>query len=553
MFDEDSLDAERAAIHSSHLKTVRCFLQGDDIGGNQRTLGFWAYDFSCIPVETISAIYENFLENENVSGKREDGAYYTPRFLAEMTLDVALEGRTSLTGQRYLDPSCGSGIFLVLVFNRLAAEWTAKHQATAARETPHAYRAKDKALRTALGSLRGVDKNATACRVACFSLYLAFLDQFTPRNIRSYIQQSETNKLPNLLQHQGGRAKKPDIPVIWHGDFFPLAKEWVAKENERFDTIVGNPPWAGRGKKQIAQDFMARTPSLLLADGKAALLLPTKVFFNKTDVFQSRWLRDVTLEKVVQLSDYRFILFTGAICPCLIARFNSNPPAVETHRVEYLTPKVTRVDLRQGAIPIAPSDRKELLLRSLLGAAGNNAATMAWKCHFWGTQQDVKFLQSLWALPKLGDRVDQLSQTRGKRTHEWVAGQGCKPWSLNSKAKPDRELRPFKEAKDKWSTADLFLPPNAWKGRHLFRRNSAAVSRNTLTRRNTVSQNSTASRPLPCSHRPWCFSIKASRVPHSSISQFAFRTHYNPSLVHRKMQTVSSSSLLISARGSHAT
>lgn len=463
MFDEDSLDAERAAIHPSHLKTVRGFLQGDDIGGNQRTLGFWAYDFSCIPVETISAIYENFLENENVTGKREDGAYYTPRLLAEMTLDVALEGRTSLTGRRYLDPSCGSGIFLVLVFNRLAAEWTAKHQATAARETPHAYRAKDNALRIALGSLRGVDKNATACRVACFSLYLAFLDQFTPRDIRTYIQQSE-NKLPNLLQHPNGRAKKPDIPVIWHGDFFPLAKEWATQANERFDSIVGNPPWAGRGKKQIAQDFMARTPDLLLPDGKATLLLPTKVFFNKTDVFQRQWLRAVTLEKVVQLSDYRFILFTGAICPCLIARFNSKAPAVETHRVEYLTPKVTRIDLRQGAIPIAPSDRKELPLRSLLGAADHNAATMAWKSHFWGSQRDVKFLQSLWALPKLGDRVDQLSHTRGKRTHGWATGQGCKPWSLNSKAKPDRALKLFKEAGNKWSPDDLFVMPKRMDG-----------------------------------------------------------------------------------------
>ena len=459
MFDDAGLDAERQSVRPSHLKTVRDFFAGHDIGKSQKTLGFWAYDFSFIPVETISAIYENFLENESVAEKRDDGAYYTPRFLAEMTLDVALEGRPGLTGRRSLDASCGSGIFLVLLFNRLAAEWIAQHQRTASARTQKAYQAKDKALRGALASLRGVDKNATACRVACFSLYLAFLDHFSPRDVRTYIQQSETNKLPNLLQSQDGRAKKPDIAVIWHGDFFPLAEAWSAEKGERFDTIVGNPPWAGRGKKQIAQDFMARIPALLRPDGKAALLLPTKVFFNKTDAFQSEWLRAVTLEKVVQLSDYRFILFTGAVCPCLIARFNPNAPAVETHQVEYLTPKVVRVDLRQGAIPIAPGDRKELPLRSLLGAADKKAATIAWKSHFWGTPRDVKFLQHLFVLPKLGDLVGTPRQA-AKGLVRWTKGQGFQP------LKPGQNTGGIRKAivtndESSWSLNDKYVDADA--------------------------------------------------------------------------------------------
>jgi hypothetical protein len=124
MFDED-LGAERSAIRPRHFKAVGDFFAGHEIRKNQRSLGFWAYDFQFIPVETISAIYENFLEKEGESEKRENGAYYTPRFLAEMTLDVALEGVTSLDQKRFLDPSCGSGIFLVLLFNRLAAQWSA--------------------------------------------------------------------------------------------------------------------------------------------------------------------------------------------------------------------------------------------------------------------------------------------------------------------------------------------------------------------------------------------------------------------------------------------
>jgi hypothetical protein len=128
MFDDD-LDAERARLQPRHFKVVQRFLQGDEIaqGRGQHSLGFWAYDFKFIPVETISAIYENFLEGEDGKGKHASGAFYTPRFLAEMTLDLALEGVSPIytKDRRYLDPSCGSGIFLVLLFNRLAAEWCA--------------------------------------------------------------------------------------------------------------------------------------------------------------------------------------------------------------------------------------------------------------------------------------------------------------------------------------------------------------------------------------------------------------------------------------------
>src|SRR5690606_25220022 len=84
---------------------------------------FWAYDFEMIPIETISAIYEHFLKAENPEGKKKTGAFYTPRFLAEITLDIALEGIDTLLDKRFLDPACGSGIFLVGLFNRLAEEW----------------------------------------------------------------------------------------------------------------------------------------------------------------------------------------------------------------------------------------------------------------------------------------------------------------------------------------------------------------------------------------------------------------------------------------------
>lgn len=439
MFDDD-LEAERDAVGPQHLKSVGHFFAGHEIRKNQRVLGFWAYDFEFIPVETISAIYENFLEKEGEHKKRENGAYYTPRFLAEMTLDTAFEGVASIADKRFLDPSCGSGIFLVLLFNRLAAQWCAANPDEGFDSTSNAFAAKDRAFRSILANLRGVDKNLTACRIACFSLYLAFLDQFKPSDVRAYIQQSDKGKLPNLLRFNEGRGRKLDIPVIWESDFLALVKLWEKDQTERFDFIIGNPPWAGRGKKQIAQDFMKVARLLLRNTGRACLLLPTKVFFNKTDAFQSLWLREVTLEKVIQLADYRFILFTNALCPCVIARFTKLTPNLSTHIVEYLTPKVTRTDLRQGVIPIAPSDRKEIPLRVLIGAAAQKVATVAWKSRFWGTQRDLKFLNHLSALPKLAQFVAGEDKFK-KGLCRWLGGEGFQPLKPDGKTDNPKKLK----------------------------------------------------------------------------------------------------------------
>jgi hypothetical protein len=442
MFDEN-LENERDLIRSEHFESVRRFLHGDDLAGKhgQRSLGFWAYDFKFIPIETISAIYESFLESEDGSNKRAAGEFYTPRLLAEMAIDIALNGMRPLflKGRLFLDPACGSGIFLVLLFNRLASEWR-----TAQKGEPSA-QAKAEALLERLDSLRGVDKNSTACRIACFSLYLAFLDQFNPPDVRSY-KLHTGKKLPNLL-HLKSAGKKPEHPVVYEEDFFAIGEKW----NKQFDLVIGNPPWAGRGTKQIAHRFMEKTPDFLKDSGRACLLLPAKVFLNKTDDFQSRWLRNVTLEKVVQLADYSFILFKQALCPCNIVIFNPNKPDEALHEIEYVTPKVSRTDLRDGIIQVASKDRKWLPLRLVLAAAEQKAASMAWKSYFWGTPRDLKFIDYLLALPRLGELTGSFAQMKsGKK--RWSMGQGFKPFHKHSQT--TEKPHPME-----WSLSDTFVTP----------------------------------------------------------------------------------------------
>nr|VFJ94954.1 MAG: Methyltransferase domain-containing protein [Candidatus Kentron sp. H]VFJ95894.1 MAG: Methyltransferase domain-containing protein [Candidatus Kentron sp. H]VFK01944.1 MAG: Methyltransferase domain-containing protein [Candidatus Kentron sp. H] len=428
MFDRD-LDAEKARIQPDHLDELALFLAGGEIKKGQRA--FWGYDFRMIPVEAISAIYQDFLAAEDKPSQRNTGAFYTPRFLAETVVDVAMDREPDAWDRSFLDPACGSGIFLVILFNRLAGRRLIGVDA-------EDYRARAEALRDILArQIRGVDMSETACRIACFSLYLAYLDFLDPPDIERYTRETG-GKLPKLL-HDPGNNEQPaaDIPVIWKADSLVLDGNAFAGEEfpeGKFDCLVGNPPWEGRGKKQIAQRFALEAPRFLKDDGDGCLLLPTKLLHNKTDKFQAEWLSGITLEKVLQLADYSFLLFKDALCPAIIARFKNTAPDLNRHTVEFIAPKFNRDGLRNGVITIGPAARSWIRLADVIIATRSETAPVVWKQHLWGTRRDRKLLDLLQSLPPLSDRVDILSDVRKRGlapTKGWIAGQGLKPWKID--------------------------------------------------------------------------------------------------------------------------
>ena len=419
MFDQD-IDIEKKRIRP-HLKKLILFIGGHDVGSGQRSLGFWPYDFKMIPVETISAIYEDFLTTENPEKQRKHGAFYTPRFLAAMVVDVATHGEPDAYNWSFLDPTCGSGIFLVILFNRLANHWL--HNQV---KRPH-YLTIDKTLRNILArQIRGADIEETACRIACFSLYLAYLDFFNPPDIKEYIKKTG-KQLPRILDYRNDPDRPAaDIPVIYRGD--SLADKTLS--GQTFNCVVGNPPWEGRQSGQIAQKFVQKTPEFLKNGGIGCFLLPSKIFQNQTDVFQSEWLGQVTLEKIIQLADYRRLLFQNAKTPAIIERFKNSPPKPD-HSVEFNAPKFNRDGLRQGIITVNPSARTWIPLADILVAALSKTASVVWKRCLWGTHRDKKLLNLLQSLPSLGKHVDVLSELRKhqlKPTKRWIAGDGVKPW-----------------------------------------------------------------------------------------------------------------------------
>ena len=435
MFDTALADEERN-IGKEHLEILADFLSGHDMESGQMTLGFWAYDFRFIPVEIISAIYEEFMKDANLKKKRKDGAYYTPRHLAETTLHVALEGRYAQACRwRALDPACGSGIFLVAMFNLIAEQWR--------RENSNRHKqTKAQALLDILqNQICGVDSNPDACRITAFSLYLALFEKLQPMDVEEFKRKvSRGPFLPGLLWDS---AEQISTPVVVHGDFL---KDALPLE-KHFDLVIGNPPWESRGDKQIALQFVTCSANFLRDGGIGCLLLPSTILVNRNGTLDGDWFRTVTVEKIVQLADFRFVLFE-ATHPCIILRYLKASPTLE-HTVAYETPKLNRFDRRSGVFVVEPDDQKLVPQRDILEASLRDRLQAIWSRKFWGTPRDEALLRRLDFYPPLSDLVG----VRG-RAKRWLGGTGFQPSYEHIQHKR------YKPVNIPWPLSDPFLDAN---------------------------------------------------------------------------------------------
>lgn len=454
LFDAN-LACDLDSLRDDDVRTLRDVFTGTDPGSGQMVLPFYVYDFSVIPIETISAVYEDFIRAEDSDAQRKKGAYYTPPKLVEFTADLAIEADPDLTGKRALDPGCGSGAFLVSMFNRMAEAWVRRNgrarNGTRARELAKILRER----------ICGVDLSLIACQATCFSLYLAMLDFLDPPEIRRL----GPERLPNLLLSNGAKRRQNGPQTVIHGDFL---SSLPALDSRKFDLIVGNPPWVARGNverdslvnesmaqwearhpetdfpipaRQYACAFMWEVPRYLKTDGVACLLLPAKILLGvQTDSFQEKWLSRNRVDKVAQLADLRFFLFPGADHPTIAIRFASGAPAAN-HRIDYLTPKTSQAMLLDNVVTVEPDDRKALALKEIRSSAGQKEAATCWLSYNWASPRDQELLLRLRSLPPLGDLAG-----RPREKKRWVAGQGFQP-----RGKDEGRTRAF------WGPDHLFL------------------------------------------------------------------------------------------------
>jgi len=307
------IDEENEAdVKEVHLEWLSKLLKGHELKTGQINL-FEFYDFSVIPIEFISNIYEFFLGEES---QRREGAYYTPPFLVDYILKYTVDSYFKKDDRDFhckvLDPACGSGIFLVETLRRLIHRY--RELNPRCMENRESY--KEELTKLLCNNIFGIDKDENAVKIAIFSLYIALLDYQEPKDIENF-------KFPELIGSN-----------FFSADFFDLEHAFNTRlKGSGFDFIIGNPPWGNPsmkgeenryldycekrevkiGRKEISQAFLLRVSDFSTENTGCALIVTGKNLYNIESMdFRQYFLANFKIDRIFELSSVRRQLFSKA-------------------------------------------------------------------------------------------------------------------------------------------------------------------------------------------------------------------------------------------------
>lgn len=410
--------SEQREVAQEHLDRIQGMLLGDT-DPSQPPLFLWAYDFSIVPTSLISSMYEQFFHS--ATGDDTSGTHYTPPELVQFVVNEVLTPAVLETSPRVIDPSCGSGIFLVEAF-RAVVRFEANRRGRRLRA------AELRAL--LLSRIAGIDINAEGVRLAAFSLYLALLNYQRPQDIL------EAGPLPPLVLHQQDPTRTGILVV---GNAFDPTPDEVEElvplqdvaavlpwRRETFDVVVGNPPWTeprGKGKTQEdlwvttvqrpvgdrspSQAFIWRALSLLRPRGAVGLLVSAGVIANsRSQLFRSALLDEVTLAKVVNFSETRTFFFANATAPFLFMHLVATAPEPDSW-FAYLTVRRSRALSTTGSLSFGRMDRR------IVRQADVTLRDYLWKAYAWGSHHDANLMAVLGLEMSLGELLTKLDVEAG--------------------------------------------------------------------------------------------------------------------------------------------
>jgi methylase of polypeptide subunit release factors len=405
------------------------FLQGEEISDGQTS--FWGYDFSIIPVELISGIYESFLGNR----QKARGAYYTPRHLATLAVEQAFAADPAPHKRSVFDGACGSGILITTAFRKMLAA------AEADIGRPLTYSDRVALMRS---NIFGSDLDPTACWITAFSLYLCLLDRLSPADVER-LQEDEGTKLPPLVIESHGKSSGQNLACgETSGDFFSDENRVIA--DRKFDVIISNPPWREAGKskesfedwiehnipdalipdRQIAAAFTFRASRCCAKNGRIVLILPLNLLIGTESLaFRQCLLADIKVGRIINFADLRHLLFPKAknACAMLVGmpREQADGPLFEEHElIDYWTPKAD-MSLAFGRLAVSPDDRTSIQPAQLY----NKRSALIHR--YWGGGRDVSLLERL---SRYGTIASIMERRPGEK---WVSNKGFHATDNNNK------------------------------------------------------------------------------------------------------------------------
>jgi len=382
-----------SAPNADAVKTAGRAFSGEASG--QMPL-FRPFDFSFIPIELLSAIYEHFLHAEGRGA--EEGAFYTSEPVADYLLAEVETVKPLERGMKVLDPCCGSGVFLVLAFRRLV------EQEMRRRKTSKLQPNELKKILT--NSIFGVERNAEACLVTEFSLILTLLSYIDP---------------PELHRHSSFKFPYLHANQIFEADFFSDESAFWNMD-ERFDWIVGNPPWVECDPNDKAEQpliswiqenpetpvarfrsgeaFTWRVRERLAPNGAVGLVTQATTLTNDQSAgYRQAFFSQNIVQRVTNFSNLAYILFDSAEEPAANLIYSAGSSEHPKPEIIHFGPMV----VNQPAM--APFQRRgkapwvltvgESEIQSISSAEAIRGEGTTWKRALWGNPRDHRAIRRL--------------------------------------------------------------------------------------------------------------------------------------------------------------
>lgn len=410
-FNSDMFPPEATSLpDSQQIELVARFLRGEDLETGQ--LHFFPYRFDVIPVELVSAIYEQFVHSasKDATGAkpaRSRGVFYTPLAAVSLVLDEVCDG---LTGdETVLDLSCGSGVFLIEALRRLVHA-KARGGALSRQAIRH----------TLYNQIYGVDIEEAAVRVAAFSLYLAAMElDPQPQQLDDILFEPLRDRTLLVGSARTIERTPAGQKALTHGG-----------ELKKFDIIVGDTPWSYREKAGAASRRATIPAKPLQSRGQGIAFLPRAMDFahdrtrfgmvlSAHPFFSpSRTTLDAVRQAIEELSPVTLLnlsalsnwLFPRANMPAivLLARHRDRPK----HRMTLVQAHWSPAGERSRMIELSPNDVVTLPIASWKRCPG------LFKAAFVGRKPDLLLLDQLVEdHQSLGARLaDSGAQLRGGAT-----------------------------------------------------------------------------------------------------------------------------------------
>lgn len=383
---------EKQKFNAKHSKILHNLFSGNDLKSGQTSL-FDLYDFNIIPIELVSNIYERFIGREERDSSQ---SFYTPSFLVDYILkDTVEEFLKNKSSCKVLDPSCGSGIFLVETLRKIIEKNLSKNKNIT----------DDKLKEFLTANIFGVDRDVNAINVAIFSLYLTLLDYKHPKEIKNF-------KLPPLR----------DSNFFELNFFSQVLKQKL--EGIQFDFIIGNPPWKSISGDsdhtqfvnhhshiisdfQIAQSFIVNIKNYSSRSTKCALVITSKILYNlNAQNFRKYFLRNHKVFSVLELSSVRELIFKGAIGPSAVIFFQHSEDEKSNlgNVVHHVSLKPNRHFELFKNIVIEKFDYKKIIQKYFYDC------DWAWKVFVYGNILDFLFVKRL---KRDYDNINQIISKNG--------------------------------------------------------------------------------------------------------------------------------------------